>query len=50
MTPIDSLANEALIGQWVCVLGMLIVFGLMLKRKAKEEREKAERRTREQGM
>lgn len=48
MTPLDELAHQALIGQWLCVLGMLVVFGLMLRSKAKDERKKAERRAREQ--
>lgn len=43
MTPIDEMANYALIGQWLCVLGMLVVLGLMLRVRAKEQREKAKR-------
>jgi hypothetical protein len=35
MTPLDRVANYALIGQWLGVLGMLIVLGLMLWRKAR---------------
>jgi hypothetical protein len=41
MSGLDILANQALIGQWLGVLGMLIVLGLMLRRRAKERREKA---------
>lgn len=48
MTQLEDLANYALIGQWVGVLGMLIVLGLMLRRKTRDEREKAEGRGREQ--
>jgi hypothetical protein len=48
MSPLDRLANQALIGQWLGVLGMLLVFGLMLRSKAKDQRKKAERRTHEQ--
>lgn len=43
MTPLERVANEALIGQWIGVLGMLVVLGLMLRRRAKEQRNKTDR-------
>ncbi len=45
----DIVTTGALACQWLCVLGMIVVLREMLKRKAKEERKRAERRTHEQG-
>lgn len=40
MRPMDAVEYAALVGQWLCVLGMVIVLRTMLSRKATEKQKK----------
>jgi hypothetical protein len=42
MTQMDIGSWIALIGQWVCALGTVVVLGIMLRLRAKERREKGQ--------